>query len=108
MKIRFPVIWRDSEELNDEEQNQYKAFNRIPEGIVEKGEAVIDLDRVESWHALQDNNSTLVHLQSGTEYEIDIKEDIFSELYGKMALSIIGEIYIEKEKNDEDNDEDSI
>lgn len=102
MKIRFPVIWRDSEKLNDEQENQYKAFNQVPEEIVEKGEAVIDLNRIESWHALE--GSTLVHLQSGTEYEVDIREEIFSELYGKMALSIVGEIYIEKEKNDEDEE----
>ena len=106
MKIRFPVIWRDSEKLDDEAQNQYKAFNQTPEEIVEKGEAVIELYKIESWHAL--DNTTIVHLESGKEYEIDIKEDIFSELYGKMALCIIGEIYIEKEKNDEDNDEDPI
>lgn len=106
MKIRLPVIWKDSEKLNDEEQNQYKAFNQVPEDIIEKGEAVIDLDKIESWYGLE--TTTLIHLESGKKYEIDISEDIFSELYGKMSLCIIGEVYIQKEKNDEDNDEDSI
>lgn len=99
MKIRLPIIWRDSEKIDQSDQDKFNSLGHYPEEEIDKSQAVIDLSEIESWFPLEE--TTLVNLKSGKRFEVDVPEEIFTGLYTKMTLEIIGEVQVKMEDDDE-------
>ena len=99
MKVKLPIVWTEESKLNEEDNEKFNALGQEPESNKERSYAIIDLKEAESWYPLKDN--TMVKLKSGTRYEVEVPEEIFTNLYSKMTLEIIGEIEIKLDEDEE-------
>ena len=99
MKVKLPIVWTEDSKLNDEDNEKFNALGQEPELDKERSYAIIDLKRVESWYPLKDN--TILKLKSGSRYEVEVPEEVFTSLYSKMTLEIIGEIEIKLDEDEE-------
>ncbi len=110
-KIRLPIMWIDREELSEDEEIASRALGREPKKVKRAGTVVVDLDAIESWHAV--DNTTRIYMLSGNEYDIDIDEPGFCLIWSKFNNDVpVDRIqYIRVDENGEeqkelDNEED--
>lgn len=103
MKVRFPIIWKETEPLEEDEQLSLRALGKSPEIIEELSSVVIETDELSSWYANDD--TTMVCLKSGRSYNLQIDEFSFSLVWTDISNEAIKSVeYTKREVTEDDED----